>query len=170
MSSLGPTDKLPPCLKVGHYRPPEHRMALRWALIAISSLASLLDSTGGQEVAQEFSTVDSWMWLLRCVINTFCIVPTYTSAAPCDIVTTWYVICHLQWPIWWLSCQRRRGERQWNELRNKEVYITPAAHSDRKDKATGSQCPRPVSLTERAGIFPRHSTNSCPLLLVHRMG
>lgn len=46
-------------------------MAPRWALIAISSLAAPLDSTGGQEVDEEFSTVDSRMRLLSCLINAF---------------------------------------------------------------------------------------------------
>ncbi len=40
LSSLGPPDKLPPCLKVGHYRPPEYHRAPHWALIAISRSSS----------------------------------------------------------------------------------------------------------------------------------
>lgn len=71
LSSLGPPDKLPPCLKVGHYRPPVHHRAPCWALMAISSLVAPLYSTGGQEVDGEFSTVDSRMRLLSCLINAF---------------------------------------------------------------------------------------------------
>lgn len=84
LSSLGPPDKLPPCLKVGHYRPPEHHRAPHWALIAISSLAAPPYSTGGQEVDGEFSTVDSRMKLFSCLLY----VPIHTSATPCPIVPT----------------------------------------------------------------------------------
>lgn len=82
LSSLDPPDKLPPCLKVGHYHPPTSSpRGSRWALIAISRVAAPVDSTEGQKVGGEFRAADSRARLLSCLINAF-----YTSATP--LVTT----------------------------------------------------------------------------------
>lgn len=83
LSSLGPPDKLPPCLKVGHYRPPEHHRAPHRALIAISSSSSpVLHWRPGGGWRVPYSTVDSTMRLLSCLINAFYMYPSTCQLLP----------------------------------------------------------------------------------------
>lgn len=96
LSSLGPPDKLPQCLKVGHYRPPEHHRAPHWALIAISSKLPCAPLEARR-------WMESLVQYVGCKLSHKCLLCPYVSYSLC--YSNQGVIWHLQceaahWPFW----------------------------------------------------------------------